>query len=164
MLAGIVCCGGGINLKGFAEAVTKKTQFAKVRLAHNTATKVEWNTVERPIDGTQGVLVGLLMEGTEDCCQSGMQMEISAEDEKRVVTGDLFTEDGESMQAKRDEELRAQRQQKIKEAEERKNAVQAEKQKAAGNGFFSGFVKKMRSVGDNIDKLANDFLKDDDKN
>ena len=164
LLAGIVCCGGGINLKGFAEAVTKKTQFAKVRLAHNTATKVEWNTVERPIDGTQGVLVGLLMEGTEDCCQSGMQMEISAEDEKRVVTGDLFTEDGESMQAKRDEELRAQRQQKIKEAEERKNAMQAEKLKAAGNGFFSGFVKKMRSVGDNIDKLANDFLKDDDKN
>ena len=164
LLAGIVCCGGGINLKGFAEAVTKKTQFAKVRLAHNTATKVEWNTVERPIDGTQGVLVGLLMEGTEDCCQSAAQMEIAPQDESRAVTGDLFTEDGESMQAKRDEELRAQRQQKIKEAEERKSAMQAEKQKTASNGFFSGFVKKMRSVGDNIDKLANDFLKDDDKN
>ena len=163
LLAGIVCCGGGIHLKGFQGMVEKKTQFSKVRLAYNTAAKVEWNTQERPAEGTQGVLVGLLMDGTDDCCQSGVQMEIAPQDEGRAVTGNLFTEDGESMQAKRDEELKAQRQQKIKEAEERKNAMQAEKQKSAGNGLFSGFVKRMRSMGDNIDKLANDFLKDDDK-
>ncbi len=163
LLAGIVCCGGGIHLKGFQGMVEKKTQFSKVRLAYNTAAKVEWNTQECPAEGTQGVLVGLLMDGTDDCCQSGVQMEIAPQDEGRAVTGNLFTEDGESMQAKRDEELKAQRQQKIKEAEERKNAMQAEKQKSAGNGLFSGFVKRMRSMGDNIDKLANDFLKDDDK-
>lgn len=163
LLAGIVCCGGGIHLKGFQGMVEKKTQFSKVRLAYNTAAKVEWNTQERPAEGTQGVLVGLLMDGTEECCQSGVQMEIAPQDEGRAVTGSLFTEDGESMQAKRDEELKAQRQQKIKEAEERKNAMQAEKQKSTGNGLFSGFVKRMRSMGDNIDKLANDFLKDDDK-
>ena len=163
LLAGIVCCGGGINLKNFAEVVTKKTQFAKVRLAYQTSARVEWNTMEKPEDGSQGVLVGLLMEGTDNCCESGLQMEISAEDEKRVVTGNLFTDDGESAQAQRDEELRQLRQQKIKEAEERKLAMRTEKQKGNANGFFSGFVKKMRSMGDNIDKLASDFLKDDDK-
>jgi hypothetical protein len=101
------------------------------------------------------------MDGTENCCQSGVQMEIAPQDEGRAVTGDLFTEDGESMQAKRDEELRQLREQKIKEAEERKNAMQNERQKAVGNGLFSGFVKKMRLMGDNIDKLAIDFLNDD---
>ena len=90
-------------------------------------------------------------------------MEIAPQDEGRAVTGDLFTEDGESMQAKRDEELRLLREQKIKEAEERKNAMQNEKQKSTGNGFFTGLVKRMRSMGDNIDKLANDFLKDEEK-
>ena len=103
------------------------------------------------------------MSGSENCCQSGLHMEIRAEDESRAVPGELFTDDGESAQAQRDEELRQMREQKIKEAEERKIAMQAEKQKGNGNGFFSGFVKKMRLVGDNIDKLANDFLKDDDK-
>jgi hypothetical protein len=135
--------------------------MTKVRLAHNTITKVEWSAAERPDNGTQGVLVGLLMEGTESCCQNGLQMEIKPEDESRAVTLDLFTDDGESAQAKRDEDLKALRQQKIKEAEERKIAMQAQGQ-ARNNGFFSGFVKKMKSMGDNMEKLANDFLKDDD--
>ena len=108
-------------------------------------------------------VIGLLMDGTENCCQSGVQMEIAPQDEGRAVTGDLFTEDGESMQAKRDEELRQLREQKIKEAEERKMAMQNDKQKSTGNGFLTGLVKRMRSMGDNIDKLANDFLKDEEK-
>ena len=87
-------------------------------------------------------------------------MEIKPEDEKRVVTGKLFTDDGESAQAQRDEELRLQRQQKIKEAEERKLAMQAEKQKSNNGNWF---LKKIRLVSDNVEKLANDFLKDDDK-
>lgn len=161
LLAGAVCCGGGIHLKGFQSIIEKKLPLSKVRLAYNTVAKVEWNTMEHPENGTQGVLVGLLMDGTDNCCQSGVQMEIAPQDECRAVTGNLFTDDGESAQAQRDEELRLQRQQKIKAAAERNVAMQNEKQK--GNGFFTGLVKRMRSVGDNIDKLANDFLKDDDK-
>ena len=163
LLAGIVCCGGGIHLKGFQSAVEKKSPFSKVRLAYNTVTNVEWNAMERPANGTQGVLVGLLMDGTDNCCQCGLQMEIPAEDEGRAVTGNLFTDDGESAQAQRDEALRQQRQQKIREAEERKAAIQTEKLKGVANGFFTGLVKRMRSMGDNIDKLATDFLKDEDK-
>ena len=44
LLAGVVCCGGGIDLKGFENALAKKAQMSKVRLAHKTITKVE--TVE----------------------------------------------------------------------------------------------------------------------
>lgn len=160
LLAGVVFCGGGINLKGFEGAVAKKMPFAKVRLAYSPITKVEWCTAAQPENGTQGVLVGLLMDGTEACCLSNLQMEIPAEAEARAVTGSLFTDDGESMQAKRDEELRQLREEKIRQAEEKKAAMQAALQ-AKTNGFFSGFVKKIRSVGDNIDKLANDFLNDD---
>ena len=163
LMAGVVCCGGGINLKGFKEAIAKKAQLGKARLAYKTETKVEWNTVERPDEGTQGVLVGLLMEGTDCCCQSEMPMDIAPEDASRAVTMDLFTADGESAQAKRDEELAALRQQKIKEAEEKKAAMLAARQ-ARTNGFFTGIVKKIKSMGDNIDKLASDFLNDEDNN
>lgn len=159
LLAGVVCCGGGIHLKGFQTFVEKKMPFAKVRLAYNTQPKVEWNAAEQPDNGSQSVLVGLLLEGTENCCQSGFQMEIRPEDEKRVVTGNLFTDEGESAQAQRDEEIRRQRQQKIKEAEERKNAAQSEKKNAG-----SWFLKKIRAVSDNVEKLANDFLADNEDN
>ena len=159
LLAGVVCCGGGIHLKGFQTFVEKKMPFAKVRLAYNTQPKVEWNAAEQPDNGSQSVLVGLLLEGTENCCQSGFQMEIRPEDEKRVVTGNLFTDEGESAQAQRDEEIRRQRQQKIKEAEERKNAAQGEKKNAG-----SWFLKKIRAVSDNVEKLANDFLADNEDN
>jgi cell division protein FtsA len=74
LLAGVVCCGGGINLKGFENAVAQKPQMAKVRLALNTVTPVEWKTTERPANGTQGVHVGLLMDGEANCCQDNMSM------------------------------------------------------------------------------------------
>lgn len=155
--AGVVCCGGGINLKGFEKAIAQKPLMSKVRLAYNTVSKVEWAAQGRPTDGTQGVLAGLLMEGVEGCCSDGLQMEILPQDEPRLVTGNLFTDDGESAQAKRDEELEAKRQQKIKEAEARK----AERQ-AKTSGFFSGFVKKIKTVGVSVEKLANELLNDDE--
>ena len=163
LLAGVVCCGGGINLKGFENAVAKKAQMSKVRLAYNTVAKVEWNTAERPEDGTQGVLVGLLMEGTESCCQDSMQVEIKPEDASRAVTLDLFTEDGESAQEKRDRELKELRQQKIKEAEEKKARMEAERQAKKNNNFFTGFVKRFQTFTDSFENKVGDFLSDEDK-
>lgn len=158
LLAGVVCCGGGINMRGIEEVLAQKFQSVKVRLAYNTVTPVEWNTVERPEKGTQGVLVGLLMAGEACCFQTvQMQMDIKPEDEAKAVTGNLFTDDGESAQEERDrkreEEIKRQREEAARKAQERK-----EKQK----GFLGGIMKKIKSVGDNIDKLANDFLKDED--
>lgn len=161
LLAGVVCCGGGINLKGFEEAVTKKLQVNKVKLAYNTVTKVEWCTTDRPADGTQGVLVGLLMDGMDSCCYNNMQMDIKPEDAGRAVTLDLFTEDGESAQDKRDEEIKAQRQQKILEAEERKKKMEEARQ-ARGNGFFSSIVKRVKTLTDNFEDKVGDFLKDEE--
>ena len=163
LLSGVICCGGGINLAGFKGTVTKKPQMSKVRLAHNTTTKVEWGTAERPEDGTQGVLVGLLMEGVESCCQSSISTEIKPEDEGRAKTLDLFTEDGESAQAKRDEEIKIQRQQKIKEAEERKREAEKEKKKTKSKNFFTGFVKKIQILTDSFEDKIDDFLTEEDK-
>ena len=132
--------------------------MSKVRLAYNTVTKVEWNTAARPTDGTQGVLAGLLMVGGEGCCSDGMQMEFQPQDESRLVTGNLFNDDGESAQAKRDEELEARRQQKIKEAEARK----AERQ-AKTNVFFTGFVKKIKTMSEKFEEGIGDFLSDEEK-
>ena len=158
LLAGVICCGGGINLKGFEEAIIQKPQLAKVRLAVNTITKVDWDTATCPESGTQGVLVGLLMDGA-GCCQENLVLEIAPEDEKRAVTGDLFTADGESAQAKRDEELKELRQKKIMEAEAKKAQMQAK-----ASGFFTGFVKKIKLASEKLEKGIDDFLKDDDNN
>ena len=120
----------------------------------------------------------------EDYCTSPMVayrplMEISPEDECRSVTGDLFYVDGESLEYKfdeekpkryiaaemetmyyggssrRDEELRKERQRKIKEAEERKMSCQLPKSKG---GFLSGLTRKKKEVTDDVDTYAYDFL------
>lgn len=84
-------------------------------------------------------------------------MEIKPEDESKAVTGNLFTDDGESAQEERDrkreEELKRRRAEAAAKAQERK-----EKQK----GFLAGLVKKIKSVGDNMEKIATDFLKDEE--
>ena len=78
------------------------------------------------------------------------QMEIP-EDQCRS----FFTDDGESAQARRDEELRQQRQRRIKEAEERKMSCQSKK---SSDGYFSMLTRKMKAVSGNLDTLAYDFL------
>lgn len=158
LLAGVVCCGGGINLKGIEEALAQKFQSVKVRLAYDTVTEVEWNAVERPDKGTQGVLVGLLMAGEESCIQTlVMEMDIKPEDEGRAVTGKLFNKDGESAQEERDRKREEEMQRKKAEAEQR-----AKERKEKQKGFLSGWVKKMKSMGDSMEKIANDFLGDED--
>lgn len=156
LLAGVVCCGGGINLKGVDKVLAQKFQAVKVRLARRAAVEVEWNCMERPEEGAQGVLVGLLMAGEEGCFQE-VRMEIRPEEEKLAVTGNLFDENGESAQEardkKREEELQRKREENMRKAQERK-----EKQK----GFLAGIMKKMKSMGDNMEKLASEFLDDED--
>ena len=154
--AGVVCCGGGINLKDIEEALAKKPRMSKVRLARNTVPKVEWNTIENPKNGTQGVLVGLLMNGEEACCAEYIQ-EIRPEDAARAVTGNLFDEKGESAQAsidrKREEEKQRKRAENEQKAKERK-----EKQK----GILSGFMKRIKTLTDDFENKVGVFLSDED--
>ncbi len=157
LLAGVVFCGGGINLKGIEGVLTQKFQSTKIRLAHDTAVQVDWDTATHPENGTQGVLVGLLMAGEETCFQE-VQMEIQPEDYKDAVTGNLFNDEGESAQEERDrkrmEELQRKREEAAKRAQERK-----EKQK----GFLSGIMKKIKSVGEKFEEGIDEFLSDEDK-
>ena len=155
--AGVVCCGGGINLKGLEVALAQKPQTSKARLARNTTTQVEWSATERPESGMQGVLIGLLMNGDEACCAEYMQ-EIKPEDEARVVTGDLFTADGESAQEERDRKLQEEKQRKREEAEQ-KARERKEKQK----GILSGFMKRIKTLTDDFENKVGDFLADEDK-
>ena len=157
LLAGVVCCGGGINLKGIENVLAQKFQPTKVRLAHNTIVPVDWATAECPENGTQGVLVGLLMAG-EECCSQEVQMEIQPEDYKVAVTGKLFDDNGESAQDARDKKREEERQRKREEAEKKK----AEK-KAHQNGFLSGMVTKLKSLGEKFEEGIGEFLSDEDK-
>ena len=79
---------------------------------------------------------------------------------RRVTGGLLFSEDGESAQAQRDEELRQQRQRKIKEAEVRKMSCQPPKSRG---GYLSGLMRKKKEVTDDIDTLAYDFLVEEEQ-
>lgn len=157
LLAGVVCCGGGINLKGIENVLAQKFQPTKVRLAHNTVVPVDWATAECPENGTQGVLVGLLMAG-EECCFQEVPMEIQPEDYKVAVTGNLFDDNGESAQDARDKKREEERQRKREEA-----AKRAEERKEKQKGFLSGIMKKIKSVGENFEKEIGVFLSDDDK-
>lgn len=158
LIAGVVCCGGGINLKGIDPVLAQKFQATKVRMAHETVVQVDWDTTEYPDNGTQGVLVGLLMDGDGDCCKSNVQMEIKLEDYKDAKVGELFTAEGESAQEERDKRREQERQRKLEEAEKRK----AEK-RARQNGFLSGVVTKIKSFSEKFEKEVEIFLTDEDK-
>ena len=155
--AGVVCCGGGINLKGIETALAQKPQTGKARLARNTAIQVEWSTAEQPENGTQGVLVGLLMNGDEACCSEYIP-EIKPEDESKAVTGNLFTDDGESAQEERDRKREEEIRRKREEAERKKKEIK-EKQK----GFLSGIMKRIKTLTDDFEDRVGDFLADEDK-
>lgn len=156
LLAGVVCCGGGINMKGLESVLAQKFHSAKVRLARETAVQVDWDTAECPDSGTQGVLVGLLMAGEDGCFQE-IQMDIKLEDYKDAKQGEIFTADGESAQEERDkkreEELQRKREEAAKKAQERK-----EKQR----GILAGFMKKIKSVGESFEKGVDKFLADEE--
>ncbi len=154
---GVVCCGGGINLKGLDAALAQKPQTSKARLARTTIPQVEWNSVERPENGTQGVLVGLLMSGEENCCTEYMP-EIKPEDEGKAVTGELFTDDGESAQEERDRKLKEEKERKRAEADQK-----AKERKEKQKGFLSGIMKRIKTLTDDFEDKVGDFLADEEK-
>lgn len=77
--------------------------------------------------------------------------------EEACMTSTLFTTDGESLQAQRDEKLRKERQRKINECEERRMVGQPQKSRG---GYFSSIKRKMKEVSDDVETLTNDFLND----
>ena len=93
---------------------------------------------------------GIRFHASEDeCCYEARG------EERCCMSGNFFTDDGESAQAKRDEELSLERQSKIREIEERKISCQPPKRRG---GYLSGFERKMKEVSDDVETYVNDFL------
>lgn len=109
---------------------------------------------------------------TPPCRESYPQMDIKCEDACINSTISLFDEEHRSQIAaemetmyyggpsQRDEELRLKRERKIREAEERKCKMSAEREEQT-KGFFSGIVKKLKSVSDDLEKFPQDFVYDE---
>ena len=160
--AGVVCCGGGINMKGIEGFLSRKLVLAKYRLAAKTECPVDWGKEQAPVDGTFGVLVGLLMAGQQNCFQQNVHVEIQPQDYNKAETLDLFTPTGESAQEERDK--KAAEQAALQEQEQ-----EAEREKAPrSRGILTTLMNKVKKVGDKMENFAADFaadfLKDDDEN
>ena len=146
--AGIVCSGGGINIKGIEDYLSRKPLLAKNRLARKTECKIDWGKETQPADGTYGVLIGLLMAGQATCFQKKVHIDIQPEQYNQAVTLDIFTSTGESAQAERDKQ--EEEQQKQKEAEQETPSKRRK-----------GFLTRLTET---VEKLASEFLADEDKN
>lgn len=70
-------------------------------------------------------------------------------EERCCMSGNFFTDDGESAQAQRDEKLRKERQRKMS----------CQPQKSRGE-YFSCIKRKMKEVSDDVETHVNDFLND----
>ena len=97
------------------------------------------------------------MNGDEACCSEYIP-EIKPEDESKAVTGNLFTDDGESAQEERDRKREEEIRRKREEAERKKKEIK-EKQK----GFLSGIMKRIKTLTDDFEDRVGDFLADEDK-
>lgn len=114
-------------------------------------------------EGVMAILKAYWNRLEEDYCNPPtMSYCVEVDSECRCVTGSLFFEEGGSAQSQRDEEARLYRQQKIKEAEERKCVMQSERKRDTGDGFFSSIMRKAKKVDDSVGELAIDFLIEED--
>lgn len=145
--AGVICCGGGINLKGLEDYLLRKPLLAKHRLATKTECDIDWGKEKLPAEGTYGVLIGLLVAGQQNCFQQKVHVEIQPEEYREAKTLNIFTPTGESAQAERD--LKEKELQEQQQKEEKKNPPK-------GKGILSRLMEK-------VEKLATEFLADEDK-
>ena len=126
LLAGAIITGGGINLRNMEEAFVKRTKIEKVRVAKETQISIKGLEIKK--DGSQNTLIALLAAGKENCCL--MRTETKENVRPKVhVQESLFTPEGESAEAARDEEERQR--QLEKEAIIAEQKAKKEAQKAA---------------------------------
>ena len=124
LLAGAILTGGGINLKNLEEAFKKRTKIEKVRLAKET--QISLKGVEVKKDGSQNTLIALLAKGNENCCLIIPEVKETFRPEHHPQDS-LFTEDGESAEAAREEEERKRQQEKADILAKQKAEKEAQK-------------------------------------
>ena len=129
LLAGAVITGGGSNLKNIEEAFTKRTKIDKVRVAKETQMSLKGIEIKK--DGSTNTLIALLAAGKENCrlmIPEPKETGRTTQTDRHPQDG-LFTDDGESAEAAREEEERKRQQEK--EAIMAKQKAEKEAQKAA---------------------------------
>ena len=138
LLAGAILTGGTANMAQMETAFAKRTKIEKIRIAKDTQYVLKGEAINK--DGQYNTLVALLAYGKENCCLAIPEeivvkpTIIKEQPARSVIEAQLFTEEGESMEAaqRREEEQR----QKAKEAaiaaeKAAKEAAEAEKKRKA---------------------------------
>lgn len=156
LLSGIVLTGGGANLKNIEEAFRKLSKDKRVKIARFVKSSIYGFDKELKKDGTHNTLLGILMAGTDNCCQKEVKQEAASKAEAHTIQ-DIFENDedmkrqkAEAMAAKaereRQEEIRRQkeREENIKKKKER------EKQEANKKDRLGWFGKKFNDFKDNL--------------
>ncbi len=149
LYSGIILTGGGSQLRQLDSVFTRiMPSMRKPRIVVEPTCGVVWNepTWKRG-DGSQLSLLSVLLKGDENCCELPKMDaidNIAAEDQDKVVQGDLFTMSGESAQVERDRKEQEVRQQAfetaIKQEEEEKKAAEAAQQ---GGKKATSFFRKL---------------------
>lgn len=155
LLAGAILTGGAANMEHMELAFAKRTKIEKIRIAKETQYVLKGEAIDK--DGRNNTLVAILAYGKENCCLAIPEeivvkpTPIKEAVRTTVIEAQLFTDEGESMEAaqKREEEQR----QKAKEA-----ALAAEK--AAKEA--AELEKKRKAECDELIKQA-EILKDEKK-
>ena len=134
LLAGAVITGGGINLKNIEEAFVKRTKIEKIRVAKDSHISLKGMEIKK--DGTNNTLIALLAAGKVNCCLMMPEQPKPEQPVKKTTNVSakdieigLFTPDGESAVAAKEEEERKLQQKK--EAIIAKQKAEREAQKAA---------------------------------
>lgn len=135
LLAGAILTGGTANISNMEDAFGKRTKIQKIRFAKETQHVLKGLEISK--DGSNNTLVALLAAGKENCCLAIPEVvapKVIKEPVHNDIEGQLFTEEGESMEEKRrQEELQRQKAKEAALAEEKakKEAAETEKKRKA---------------------------------
>lgn len=158
LYAGIVLTGGGSQLRQLDEVFMKlMPSMRKPRVVTEPACGVIWNEPRwKQGDGSQLALLSVMAKGDENCCELPKMDAIdnlTAEDQDKVVQGSLFTEEGESAQAIRDQKEQEERRQAEETALRNEEAKKEEEPVQSGvkkNNVFKRWYKNLMDISENF--------------
>ena len=157
LYAGVVLTGGGSQLRQLDEVFMKlMPSMRKPRVVTEPACGVIWNEPRwKRGDGSQLALLSVMAKGDENCCELKPMDEIdklAPEDQDKVVQQSLFTDEGESAQAIRDQKEQEERRQAeeaavIEETKKEEEPVQSGIKK---NNVFKRWYKNLMDISENF--------------
>jgi cell division protein FtsA len=158
LYAGIVLTGGGSQLRQLDQAFKDMMpSMRQPRIATEPACGVVWNEPRwKRGDGSQLALLSVMAKGDENCCELPKMDAIdnlTPEEQDKVVQQSLFTDEGESAQAVRDQKEQEERRQAEevaeKEEQEKTAEVTGKGGKKSGN-FFKRALDNFLNYSENF--------------